>query len=76
MIDSNGAPGASCTRTPRSSGSPINASQDALVIVGQSTLEQAVDKDGMKAGKHVGRVPGTSPKDIDKAIQDAASQVS
>ena len=75
-MDSDRAHGASCTGTSGSPGSPINASEDALVIVGQSTLEQAVDKAGMKAGKHVAREPGTSPEDIDKAIQEAASQVS
>ena len=37
--------------------SPINASQDALIIVGQSTRKQAVGKAGMKAGKHVAREP-------------------
>ena len=30
----------------------------------------------MEAEKHVAREPGTSPKDIGKAIQEAASQVS
>ena len=75
-MDSDRTHGASGTGASRSSGSPINASQDALVIVGQSTLEQAVDKAGMKAEKHVAREPGTSPKDIGKAIREAASQVS
>ena len=75
-MDSDRPHGASGTGASRSSGSPINASQDALVIVGQSTQEQAVDKAGMKAEKHVAREPGTSPEDIDKAIQEAASQVS
>jgi hypothetical protein len=42
-------------RISRSSGGLIDAGQAALVIVGESKLEQAVDKAELKAEKHVAR---------------------
>ena len=57
-------------------GDLIDAGQAALVIVGESKLEQAVDKAGLKAEKHVAKELDVSPKDIDKAVQQAATQVS
>ena len=38
-------------------GDIIDEGQAALVIVGESTLERAVDKAGLKAGKHVAKEP-------------------
>jgi uncharacterized membrane protein len=57
-------------------GDLIDAGQAALVIVGESKVEQAVDKAGLKAEKHVAKELDVSPKDIDKAVQEAATQVS
>jgi uncharacterized membrane protein len=57
-------------------GEVIDAGQAALVIVGESKLEQAVDKAGLKAEKHVAKELDVSPKDVDKAVQEAASEVS
>ena len=57
-------------------GDVIDAGQAALVIVGESTVEQAVEKAGLKAEKHVAKELDVSPKDIDKAVQEAAAQVS
>ena len=57
-------------------GDLIDAGQAALVIVGESKLEQAVEKAGLKAEKHVAKELDVSPKDIDKAVQEAATQVS
>ena len=57
-------------------GDLIDAGQAALVIVGESKVEQAVEKAGLKAEKHVAKELDVSPKDIDKAIQQAATQVS
>jgi uncharacterized membrane protein len=57
-------------------GELIDDGQAALVIVGESTLEQAVDKAALKAEKHVAKELDVSPKDIDKAVQQAATQVS
>jgi uncharacterized membrane protein len=57
-------------------GEVIDAGQAALVIVGESKLEQAVNKAALKAEKHVAKELDVSPKDVDKAVQDAAREVS
>ena len=57
-------------------GDVIDDGQAALVIVGESTLEQAVDKAGLKAEKHVAKELDVKPKDIDKAVREAATEVS
>ena len=56
-------------------GEVIDDGQAALVIVGQSKLEQAVDKAGLMAEKHVAKELDVKPEDIDKAVQEAASEV-
>ncbi len=45
------------------------------MIVGQSTLEQAIDKANLKAEKHVAKELDVSPRDVDKAVQEAAAEV-
>jgi len=57
-------------------GDIIDDGQAALVIVGESTVEQALEKAGLKAEKHVAKELDVSPKDIDKAVQQAAGEVS
>ena len=57
-------------------GDIIDDDQAALVIVGESTLEQAVDKAALKAEKHVAKELDVKPADIDKAVREAASEVS
>ena len=57
-------------------GDVIDDGQAALVIVGESKVEQAVDKAGLKAEKHVAKELDVSSKDIDKAVQEAATEVS
>jgi len=57
-------------------GDVIDDGQAALVIVGESKVEQAVEKAGLKAEKHVAKELDVSPKDIDKAVQEAAAEVS
>jgi uncharacterized membrane protein len=57
-------------------GELIDAGQAALVIVGESKIEQAVDKAALKAERHVAKELDVKPKDIDKAIREAATQVS
>ena len=56
-------------------GDIIDEGQAALVIVGESKLEQAVDKAELKAEKHVAKDLNVSPKDIDNALQEAAGEV-
>ena len=57
-------------------GEIIDDGQAALVIVGESKVEQAVDKAGLTAEKHVAKELDVKPKDIDKAVREAATQVS
>jgi uncharacterized membrane protein len=57
-------------------GEVIDDGQAALVIVGESTIEQAVDKAALKAEKQVAKELDVKPKDLDKAIREAAGEVS
>jgi uncharacterized membrane protein len=57
-------------------GEIIDDGQAALVIVGESTLAQAVDKAALKAEKQVAKDLDVKPKDIDKAVREAAGEVS
>ena len=57
-------------------GELIDDDEAALLIVGESTLESALEKAGMKAEKHVAKELDVSSKDIDNAIQEAATEVS
>ncbi len=56
-------------------GDLIDDGQAALVIVGENTIEQAVDKAALKAEKQVAKELDVKPKDIDKAIKEAAGEV-
>jgi uncharacterized membrane protein len=56
-------------------GDIIDAGQAALVVVGESKLQQALDKATLKAEKHVAKELDVSPKDLDRAIQEAAGEV-
>ena len=57
-------------------GDLIDAGQAALVIVGESTIEDAINKAGLKAEKHAAKQLDVSSKDIDKAVQETAQAVS
>ncbi len=58
-------------------GELIDAGQAALVIVGESTIEAALDKADLKAEKHIAKeLDDVSSKDIDQAVQEAAKEVS
>jgi uncharacterized membrane protein len=57
-------------------GDLIDDGQAALVIVGESTVAEAVDKAGLKAEKQVAKELNVKSKDIDKAVQEAATEVS
>jgi uncharacterized membrane protein len=56
-------------------GDIIDEGQAALVIVGESKLEQAVQKAELKAEKHVAKELNVSAKDVDTAVQEAASEL-
>jgi uncharacterized membrane protein len=57
-------------------GELIDDGEAALLIVGESTLEAALQKAGMKAEKHVAKELDVSSKDIDEAVKEAADEVS
>ena len=57
-------------------GDVIDAGQAALVVVGESTIEDALNKAGLKAEKEVAKELDVKPKDIDAAVQEAASELS
>lgn len=53
-------------------GDIIDQGRAALIIVGESKLEQAVEKAELKAEKHVAKELNVSAKDVDEAVQEAA----
>jgi uncharacterized membrane protein len=57
-------------------GDIIDQGQAALVIVGESKLQQAVDKAELKAAKHIAKELDVSSKDVDKAVRQAATEFS
>jgi uncharacterized membrane protein len=57
-------------------GEIIDDGQAALVIVGESKLQQAVTEAGLKAEKQVAKELDVSSKDVDKAVREAATEVS
>jgi uncharacterized membrane protein len=57
-------------------GEIIDEGQAALVVVGESKLQQALDKAALKAEKHIAKELGVSVADVDLAVQEAAREVS
>ena len=57
-------------------GEVIDDGTAALVVVGESKIEQAVDKAALKAEKHVAKELDVKPSDIDAAIREAAGEMS
>jgi len=56
-------------------GEVIDEGTAALVVVGESKIEQAVDKAALKAEKHVAKELDVKPSDIDAAVREAAAEV-
>ena len=57
-------------------GDIIDEGEAALVIVGESTVEDAVEKANLKAEKHAAKQLDVDSKDIDDAVKEAAKDVS
>ena len=57
-------------------GDIIDTGQAALIVVGESTIEDALDKVDLTAEKHAARQVDVSAKDVDKAVQETAEQIS
>ena len=56
-------------------GEVIDAGEAALLVVGESTIQDAIEKAELKAEKDIAKVIDVSSKDIDQAVQDAAKEV-
>jgi len=56
-------------------GDIIDDGQAALLIVGESTIQEAVDKAELKAEKHISKELNANAKEVDKAVQEAAKEV-
>ena len=56
-------------------GELIDSGQAALLVVGASTLADALDKAGLKPDKHIGKKLDVKTADVDAAVADAAGQV-
>jgi uncharacterized membrane protein len=57
-------------------GDIIDDGQAALIIVGESTVEQALQKAQLKAEKRIAKQLDVSARDVDQAVQEAAGQLS
>jgi len=57
-------------------GELIDQGEAALVVVGEGKLEEALDKAELKAEKHVAKELDVLWKDVDKAVEEAAKDVS
>jgi len=56
-------------------GELIDEGGAALVVVGETTLQAALEKAGLKAEKHVAKELDVSTKDLNTAMQEAAKEV-
>lgn len=57
-------------------GEVIDEGEAALVIVGETTISAAIEKAELKAEKRVAKEVDVDKKEIDSAVQQAASEVS
>ena len=56
-------------------GELIDSGEAALLVVGASTLEKALENAGLKPDKHIGKKVDVSTADVDAAVADAAGKV-
>lgn len=56
-------------------GDVIDSGQAALVVVGESTIEDALDKAKLKSEKKIAKQLDVSVRDVDKAVREAASEL-
>ena len=57
-------------------GDAIDAGEAALVIVGETTIEEAIEKANLRAEKKVAKELQVDKKDVDQAVQEAAQSLS
>jgi uncharacterized membrane protein len=56
-------------------GELIDAGQACLLVIGESTIQSAIEKAALKAEKHVDKQVDASGKDVDAAVVDTAKQL-
>ena len=56
-------------------GDTIDAGEACLLVVGESTIEDAIDKASLKADKHVKRQLSVNATDVDAAVVETAKQL-
>ncbi len=56
-------------------GELIDAGQACLLVIGESTIQSALEKAGLKPDNHVEKQVDASSKDIDAAVVDTAKQL-
>jgi uncharacterized membrane protein len=56
-------------------GELIDSGQAALLVIGASNLEQALDKAALKAEKQIAKQLDVSTADVDAAVKDAAGEI-
>jgi uncharacterized membrane protein len=57
-------------------GEAIDAGEAALVIVGETKIEDAIEKAALRAEKKVAKELQVDKKDVDQAVQEAAQSIS
>jgi uncharacterized membrane protein len=57
-------------------GDVIDAGEAALVVVGESTVQAALEKADLKAQRHVSKELEADKHDIDEAVQSATKEIS
>ena len=57
-------------------GELIDVGEACLLVVGESTIEAALEKASLKAEKKIAKQLGVSAKDVDDAIQESAAELS
>jgi hypothetical protein len=57
-------------------GDVIDDGEACQVVVGETTVQAALEKAGLKAEKQIAKQLDVRPKDVDKAIQEAATEIS
>jgi len=56
-------------------GELIDAGEAALLVIGATTLEEALEKAGLSPDKHIGKNVDVNAADVDAAVADAAGEV-
>ena len=50
----------------------IEAGEACLLVIGESTIEAAIDTAGLEAERHVGKQLDVDAKDVDAAVKETA----